>query len=310
LPAKVTQHPPPSSRRDYLTAARRLLRNRRFDLIFCGHANLLPVAINLADRSGAKIWLALHGSESWELHLKPTHNPTLGLVTAVSRYTRRRFLQNNRVGIDRVKVLPNTVDPMFTPGPKSVELLQNHGLLELDVLLTVGRMASMEKHKGQDRIISLMPRLLEANPNLAYVLVGVGDDQSRLAALANKLQLRDRVKFTDHGEDTQLVQWYRSADLFVMPCSGEGFGAEFLQAAACGCPMIGGNVDGSVDALRDGQSGVAVDPFDPDQLFAAIIGQLQSPVTCGPATCEQEISDYFRFDSFQQHVDRLLQAGV
>ena len=303
-PAKIFQHEPPSSRQGYLHAARHLLRNRRFDLIFCGHANLLPVAQYLADRSGVKIWLALHGIEAWELRLKPAHIASLRMVTAVSRYSRMRFLQNNRVGAGRVKVLPNTVNPMFTPGSKSVELLQNHGLLELDVLLTVARTSSTEKYKGQDRVISLMPRLLETNPNLAYVLVGEGDDQSRLAALANELQLHDRVKFVGNVEDTQLVQWYRSADLFVMPGSGVGFSLVLLQAAACGCPLVGRNDDDSMDALRDGQSGVAVDPLDPDQLFAAIAGQLQSPISF-----VQEMPDCFRFDNFQKHVDRLMQSG-
>jgi glycosyltransferase involved in cell wall biosynthesis len=67
---------------------------------------------------------------------------------------------------------------------------------------------------------------------------------------------------------------YRLCDVFAMPSTGEGFGIVFLEAMACGKPVIGGTRDSAVDALRHGELGVLVDPEDPAQLRDALVSVL------------------------------------
>jgi phosphatidylinositol alpha-1,6-mannosyltransferase len=67
-----------------------------------------------------------------------------------------------------------------------------------------------------------------------------------------------------------LPDLYRTADLFVMPSTGEGFGIVFLQALACGVPVIGGDSDGSCDPLRDGIVGRQVSADDIGAVVHAI----------------------------------------
>ena len=108
------------------------------------------------------------GSSAWDRsiwqELSALHRRSVesaALVTSVSRYTRRRLLE--WVGIDpaRVKVLPNTVDPQFRPGPKPDYLLDRHAAHGKKVLMTVSRLSSLERYKGHDRVIRTLPRLLE-----------------------------------------------------------------------------------------------------------------------------------------------------
>jgi phosphatidylinositol alpha-1,6-mannosyltransferase len=192
------------------------------------------------------------------------------LVTSVSRHTRRRLLE--WVGIDpaRVKVLPNTVDPRYSPGPKPDHLLERHAAKAKKILLTVSRLAASERYKGHDRVIRTLPTIMAEHRDVIYLIVGDGDDRVRLEALAAECGVAERVRFVGPVPPDELPDYYRLADVFVMPSTGEGFGIAFLEARASGVQVIAGGLDGSRDALCDGTLGVLVDPDNRDELTAAI----------------------------------------
>jgi phosphatidyl-myo-inositol dimannoside synthase len=85
-----------------------------------------------------------------------------------------------------------------------------------------------------------------------------------------------------------------------MPSIGEGFGIAFLEALACGVPVIGGNQDGSLDALGDGALGIAIKPDDSDELSLAIQAALANPVRDG--NCVER----FTLNAFSTHARALL----
>ena len=115
-----------------------------------------------------------------------------------------------------------------------------------------------------------MPRLLRELPDLRYLIVGDGSDRSRLQAKVRTQGLSDYVIFAGRIAEAEKVAHYNLADLYVMPSHGEGFGIALIEAAACGIPVVGSAVDGSRDALLDGQLGRLVDPVNPDALIQAI----------------------------------------
>ena len=80
------------------------------------------------------------------------------------------------------------------------------------------------------------------------------------------------VRFVGQVARQELPDYYRLADVFVMPSTGEGFGIVFLEASAADLPVIGGNRDGSVDALAEGRIGTLIDPDDVHGLVEAIAG--------------------------------------
>lgn len=274
----------------------------RPDMVFCGHLHLAPLAALLARRQGVPLWLQVHGIEAWQRPswLRQRAVARAALVTAVSRYTRARLLDWAPVAPDCVKVLPNTVDGRFTPGPKSAALVARLGLAGRRVLLTVGRLATGERYKGHDRVIAALPELLRRHPDLCYVVAGDGDDRARLEALARAAGVAQAVRFAGAIAHDELPDFYRLADVFVMPSTGEGFGIVFLEAIACGVPAIGAAGNGAADPLGDGARGLLVEGENGEALARAIEQSLARSPTALPHP--------FRAEAFAGHVARLVGA--
>lgn len=272
-PPHVTQLAARRSRWAYAASACRAAATEGpFDIVFCGHLHMAPLAAGLARSAGAHLWLQLHGIEAWERPSAVVRRAAerAALVTCVSRYTRQRFLRWARIEPEAVRVLPNTVEARFTPGPPDPALQARLGLGGKQVLLTVGRLSASERYKGHDVVLRAIAQMQDAMPELVYVIAGDGDDRPRLQALAASLGVASRVRFAGFFDDAQLPDLYRTADLFVMPSTGEGFGIVFLQALACGLGVVAGDADGSRDPLRDGADGTLVDARSPEAVAEAI----------------------------------------
>ena len=138
------------------------------------------------------------------------------------------------------------------------------------------------------------------------MIVGDGSDRARLEQKARELGLGDRVIFAGRISEEEKPDHYRLADAYVMPSSGEGFGIVFLEALACGIPVIGSKIDGSRDALRDGRLGILVNPTDPAELRAAILQTLAAKD--GGAKDRQNGVEYFSADRFQERVFDIIDA--
>jgi len=197
-------------------------------------------------------------------------------LISVSDLTRQRFLKWAPLKHGQTSILPNCVDlERFTPGPKSDELLDRYDLRDKQVLMTFGRLAGRDREKGFDEVLEVLPELRKSWSNLAYLVIGDGPDRKRLEAKAQSLGVSESVVFTGRISEAEKVDHYRLADLYVMPSRGEGFGIVILEALACGIPVIGSKVDGTREALLDGQLGELVDPDKPAELIDAIERGLQ-----------------------------------
>ncbi|MGH8443581.1 MAG: glycosyltransferase family 4 protein [Nevskiaceae bacterium] len=300
LPPKVAQASAGGGRAGYAALALWQVLASKHDLVLCGHLHLAPLAATAAAIRRAPLWVQLHGIEAWQrpgpLRARAVERATL--VTAVSRYTRRRFLEWAALEPHRVRVLPNTVEPRFAPGPRHAKLAERLGLHGKRALLTVGRLAAAEQYKGHERVIRALPQLA---PDVCYLVVGDGDDRGRLEALAREQGVGARVVFAGRVAHEELVEFYRLADAFVMPSSGEGFGIVYLEAAACALPVLGSREAGAVDALADGAIG-AFAPADAEGLVEALRAVL-SGAPPDPRRVER-----FARERFARHVGGLLGA--
>ena len=293
----------------FATVLRTVLREPQFDLVIAGHLNLLALARLSRGRSAAPLVLTMHGIEAWQPSHSSFVNRSIDAIDrciSVSAFTKERFLTWAKLDPSRFVILPNCVDPAgFAPGPKNQALIKRYGLEGKTVLLTLGRMDAREQSKGIDEVLSVLPALLNAVPGLVYLIVGEGTDRSRLEDKAVALGLGNQVVFAGYIDEAEKPDLYRLADAFVMPSRTEGFGIVYLEALASGVPALGSKLDGSREALRDGQLGVVVDPSDSDELRRGILDVLSRP----KGVVAEGLKDFY-FPRFEARVHAALEQIV
>jgi phosphatidylinositol alpha-1,6-mannosyltransferase len=302
LPERITQAPPRRGRLRYVAGTIVASLARLPDLVFCGHLHLAPLAAAIARIARARLIVQAHGVEIWATPSRVRRRAIerADLVLSVSRHTRAAVLAWADLPPERVVVVPNTVGDLFTPGddftPGDGSTLRTAwGLAGKRVLLTVGRLDPCERYKGHDRVIAAIPDLVARGHDIAYVVIGDGDDRSRLAGIARRLGVADRVHFVGFAAPETLVASYRMADLFVMPSTGEGFGIAFLEAMASGTPALGLAVGGASDALADGELGTALGRDDD---LAAAIDRVLSGSRPDPRALAEQTRARFGRDAF------------
>ncbi|MGH2412827.1 MAG: glycosyltransferase family 4 protein [Microcystaceae cyanobacterium] len=249
------------------------LIQRRPQQVFCGHIKLAPLIKTLCQPLGIPYTVLTYGKEVWE-GLPTQQRQALQKASAIwtiSRYSRDRLCQANKIELSKIQILPCVVDGnLFFPDAKPIALIEKYGLANAKVLMTVARLWSGDIYKGVDVTIRALPKIAQMFPEIKYLVIGRGDDRPRLAQLAKELGVADRVIFAGFIPTEALVEHYRVADAYIMP-SQEGFGIVYLEAMACGIPVLGGNADGSADPLQDGRLGWQVSHRDPEAVAAACL---------------------------------------
>lgn len=246
-----------------------------FDRVVIGHINFAPLGVFSGWLLRARTVLVIHGIDAWQPHPNLMVRLTvkrMDRVIGVSALTNERFASWSGVDGKCLRLLPNCVDMVeFTPGPKPMDLAEQLGLSDRTVIMTLGRLASEERYKGFDEVIEVLPELSREIPDIAYLICGDGADRGRLEAKARTLGVADRVMFAGFVSERRKADYYRLADAYVMPSRGEGFGIVFLEALACGLPVLGSKLDGGREALLNGVLGDLVDPADKKQLVEKIL---------------------------------------
>lgn len=199
-------------------------------------------------------------------------------VFSISPFTSRTVIEFG-VPADHVIEIPLGVSEALRPMPKDPHYVARFDLAGKLVFLSVGRLI---ERKGIDTMLEALAGLDDRLPPWRYLIVSDGPYRRSLEQLARQLDLQERVVFTGYVDDDELPIYYNLCDIFAMPnrevrsdgassLSVEGFGMVFIDAAACGKPVIGGRSGGAVHAVDDGLNGLLVEPGDVDGLRRAIL---------------------------------------
>jgi len=248
---------------------RLLAAEHRADVILFGHGFPLPwMAPGLAARGipsvalthGAELWIARTPALGW------AQRRALGGVrraTAVSEYTAERL--RRAIGDEPpVTVLYPGVDTeRFSPDVDGSATRDQFGLEDRRVIVCVSRLVP---RKGQDVLIRALGDVRRRVPDATLLLAGDGPSRAGLEALAAAEAPPDSVVFAGEVSPEDLAGVYAAGNVFAMPCRSrfagmevEGLGIVFLEAAACGKPVVAGRSGGAVEAVCDGETGLVVE---------------------------------------------------
>jgi glycosyltransferase involved in cell wall biosynthesis len=166
---------------------------------------------------------------------------------------------------DEIAITPYGIDvSKFRRGKIDEKLIKEYGLTGKIVLLSVCRLS---KRKGLSYLIRALPQL---SKDTKLLLVGDGVERNSLESLATELDVRNKVVFAGSMPNAELPRYYSIADIFVLPSLHEGMGIVFLEAMSSGLPVVTTNRGGQVDFVRDGQTGLLVEPKSIDKLRSAL----------------------------------------
>jgi len=145
------------------------------------------------------------------------------------------------------------------------------------LVIIVARLASSERYKGHDQLVDAWPTVVAALPDATLCVVGSGDDLPRIEARARALPpaVAARIDFPGRVSHERLNELYRTASVFAMPSTGEGFGLVFCEAMRHALPCIAGP-DSAKEIVIDGVTGRIV-PQTPEAVAAACIELLGDP---------------------------------
>jgi glycosyltransferase involved in cell wall biosynthesis len=236
------------------------------------------VAVRAARMSGVPAVVMVGGSDVLLLTRDPRRRlrvvaalEAADAVLAVGADIKRR-IGDLGIPLDKVHVFSRGVDGgVFSPGDRA-DARARLGIPQVRMLLWVGRMVPV---KGLDVLLEACLRLKSRNLSFRLYLVGDGPLQERLEARVKANGLQEQVCFAGPVPHEQLADWYRAADLTVLPSRSEGVPNVLLESLACGTPFVASRVGGVAELAVNPELDL-VPPEDPDALAAAIVRSLLS----------------------------------
>jgi phosphatidylinositol alpha-1,6-mannosyltransferase len=183
-------------------------------------------------------------------------------VIANSEHTRDTLLE---MGIDAARltiIYPGVDVSVFRPGLDTTGLRESLGIgIDDKLVFSVGRLS---RRKGFDQTIRAVAQMRGEGIALHYVIAGIGEDAAYLDGLIAELDVGDVVHRIGSVSEVDLPRWMNTCDVFAMPNreingDNEGFGMVFIEAAACGKPVLAGIAGGTGASVLDGVTGLRVD---------------------------------------------------
>lgn len=194
-------------------------------------------------------------------------------IITVSHFLERELVKEYYVKQNRIRVIYNGVDTQrFNLRLKGDEIRSRYKLENHPVVLYLGRLAP---YKGVHFLIKAIPKVLEELPETKFLVSGaMRYDVANLNRLTKCLKVKDAVVFSGYVSDLQVPMVYATCDVFCYPSLWEGFGLTPAEAQACGKPVVAFDNCALPEVVKDGQTGLLVEPRNVDALSEALLAIL------------------------------------
>ena len=265
-------------------AVKEVVASHNIEIVVFGAAAPLALMSSALRKSGVKKVIALtHGHEVWWAKIFPFNfaikriGKSVDHLTYLGEFTRQAISKalTDKSAKEMVKIAPGIDTAHFIPQPDAMQKRKELGLQDKKIIISVGRLVH---RKGQDKLIEAMPDVLRKIPNAHLLIVGEGPYKNHLEKLVNKLSIKENVSFAGRIMYDRLPSYLSAAVLFAMPSRSrffglevEGLGIVYLEASACGIPVLAGNSGGAPDAVLEGVTGLCVDGTNVAEIASAVI---------------------------------------
>ena len=298
-----------------------IIKESRIQVAAFGAAAPLGLLSASMKRAGVRKTVALtHGHEVWWAKVFPFNlalrriGATVDSLTFLGAFTQHMISQAlSKVAAARmVKIAPGIDVDHFIPHD-ATQLRKELKLEDKRVIVSVGRLVH---RKGQDHLIEALPEILKSVPDAHVLMVGQGPYLPHLKKLVARHNVAEHVSFIGRIQYAQLPQYICAGDVFAMPSRSrffglevEGLGIVYLEASACGLPVIAGSSGGAPDAVLNGVTGFVVDGQNNKEIAAAaikLLSDLKQAQKMGAAG-RAWIIENWRWEIWSQRFNELLQ---
>jgi phosphatidylinositol alpha-1,6-mannosyltransferase len=266
----------------------KILKQQQIKNVWFGAAAPLALMAEKLRSAGASNIVALtHGHEVWWAKIPILKSLLKKIIKDVDHlgylgdFTKGEIAKISNQPQKFLQIAPGIDTQHFAPKIARGDLIEKYRLDGRRVIVSVGRLVH---RKGQDELVKAMPKILEQFPDAILLFVGEGPIKQMLFNSAKQLGVLPKVVFAGRVSHHDLPDYICLGEIFAMPVrsrfSGlevEGLGIVYLEASACGLPVIVGNSGGAVDAVLDKKTGLLVDGTKSDQIADAICELLANP---------------------------------
>ena len=269
----------------------KLIKEEEIEKAFFGAAAPLGLLSHAIRKAGVHRIVALtHGHEVWWSKLWPFSlamrriGNGVDVLTYLGDFTKNAISRSISTTAQSamVRIAPGIDTKHFSPQGNLEELREELDLIGKRVIVSVGRLVH---RKGQDTLVEALPSIVKEFPDAHLLFVGVGPHLEYIHKRAIELNVLQHISFLGRAKYSELPQLISLGEVFAMPSRSrlgglevEGLGIVYLEASACGLPVVGGTSGGAPDALIEGETGFAVDGLNPEEVATAINRLLRDPI--------------------------------
>jgi glycosyltransferase involved in cell wall biosynthesis len=196
-------------------------------------------------------------------------------IITVSHFLKEELMKKYFVEGNKIRVIYNGVDTKrFNPNVKGESIRKFYRIENCPTVLYLGRLAP---YKGVQFLIEAVPKVLKELPDAKFLIGGaMRYDIADLGQVIKKLKIRHSVVFTGYVPNGDVPKLYACCDVFCYPSLWEGFGLTPAEAQACGKPVVTFNTCAIPEVVKNGHTGLLVEPRNVDALAKALVSLLKN----------------------------------
>jgi len=201
------------------------------------------------------------------------------------------------------------VNPAIELNKKSCDKVESLLKIKTPRLITVSR---FDKRKNHEKILMALRNLKQIYPDIVYICIGYGEEESNIKELVKELDLGTQVMFfKDIGDDLKNALVAKS-NIFVMPSivhkkSVEGFGIAYIEAAQYGIPSLGGKDGGASDAIKHEETGLICDGNELNDIYSSLNSMIKNKRYLELGNNAKKFSSTFNWSSTIEKYKKILQ---